>query len=86
MELSVEISLYPLAQQEYEEQIWDFIKRIRQYPDIRIKTNGMSSQVFGEYHQVMNCLTVEMERVYQEIGRAVFVCKYIMGDRSHIDE
>ncbi|KMT64875.1 YkoF family thiamine/hydroxymethylpyrimidine-binding protein [Catenovulum maritimum] len=86
MQLSVEISLYPLAETQFEDLIWAFIKRIREYSNIHIVTNGMSSQVFGEYDDVMACLQKEIKATYEQTGTAIFVCKYVPGDRSSVEE
>ncbi|MER2491400.1 YkoF family thiamine/hydroxymethylpyrimidine-binding protein [Catenovulum sediminis] len=86
MQLSVEISLYPLAQQQFETAIWDFIERVKQTPNVRITTNGMSSQVFGAYDDVMQCLQKEFKITYQQTGTAIFVCKFVPGDRSTLNE
>ena len=42
----------------------------------------MSTQIFGEYDLVMNVLSQEIKRSYQEFGKAIFVCKFISGDLS----
>ncbi|MFZ4463533.1 MAG: hypothetical protein ACOYN5_06780 [Bacteroidales bacterium] len=81
MKISVDISYYPL-QDEFVPAIHDFIARLNQYPEIEVLTNGMSTQVFGEYDQLMPILTREM-KVSCEIPHSIFVLKIVNSDRSH---
>ncbi len=78
MQLSVEISLYPL-QDNYLPIIKWFIERLDQYPEIQRLTNGMSTQIGGDYDTVMALLATEMKAAHQQWGRGVFVCKFIPG-------
>ena len=86
MQLSVEISLYPLAEQQYKDEIWSFIHSLRKTDNLKVITNGMSTQVFGEYDLVMDTVNAEMKKVHQKLNTAVFICKYIAADRSHLLE
>ncbi|MBE0365100.1 hypothetical protein PULV_a3414 [Pseudoalteromonas ulvae UL12] len=81
MQLSVEISKYPLHQ-DYIPFIKGFIDRLNEHTELKVLTNTMSTQVFGEYDLVMNVLSQEIKRSYQEFGKAIFVCKFISGDLS----
>ena len=76
MELSVEISKYPLAD-DYIPAIKSFIDRLNTVEGLSVVTNTMSTQVFGEYDLVMTTLSHEMKRSYEEFGKAIFVCKFI---------
>ncbi|MFO8129849.1 MAG: hypothetical protein R6T99_08135 [Bacteroidales bacterium] len=78
MKTSVEISYYPLNI-EYVPPIRDFIDRIRKNQNLRIRVSGMSTQVFGEYDEVMGTITAEMKRSF-EIPHSVFVMKVINAD------
>ncbi|WP_237059568.1 hypothetical protein [Microbulbifer sediminum] len=79
MKISVEISKYPLKD-EYIPAIQNFIDRLNRHPDLRVITNTMSTQVFGDYDLVMDTLKQEMRASYENFGRAIFVCKFIDGD------
>ncbi|ATC93422.1 YkoF family thiamine/hydroxymethylpyrimidine-binding protein [Pseudoalteromonas tunicata] len=81
MQLSVEISKYPLHQ-DYIPFIKGFIDRLNEHSGLKVITNTMSTQVFGEYDLVMSVLSQEIKRSYQEFGKAIFVCKFISGDLS----
>lgn len=85
MQISIELSLYPLAEQSFKTEIWRFIKRLRQIKGLNIITNGMSTQVFGEYDLAVNSVMAEIKQVHQTLGAAVFVCKFISGDRSQVE-
>ncbi|OUL57653.1 YkoF family thiamine/hydroxymethylpyrimidine-binding protein [Pseudoalteromonas ulvae] len=81
MQLSVEISKYPLHQ-DYIPFIKGFIDRLNEHQGLKVITNTMSTQIFGEYDLVMSVLSQEIKRSYQEFGKAIFVCKFINGDLS----
>ena len=78
MNVSIDISYYPLNI-EYIPPIKDFIERINLYKDLVAQTNGMSTQVFGEYKYVMTAITNEIEKSF-EIPHSVFVVKIINAD------
>ncbi|WP_440055113.1 hypothetical protein ACSLBF_02845 [Pseudoalteromonas sp. T1lg65] len=84
MKLSVEISKYPLHQ-DYIPFIKDFIARVNQYPELKVITNTMSTQLFGDYELVMSVLNDEMKRSFEAFGKIIFVCKFISGDLSPSD-
>jgi uncharacterized protein YqgV (UPF0045/DUF77 family) len=76
MQLSVEISKYPLAD-DYIPAIKDFIERLQATEGLSVVGNTMSTQVFGDYDLVMDTLKEEIRRSYQQFGKAIFVCKFI---------
>ncbi|GHB78937.1 hypothetical protein GCM10008107_30620 [Psychrosphaera saromensis] len=80
MQLSVEISKYPLVEVDFVTAIQNFIDRINQYDDIRVVTNVMSTQLFGDYDVVMNALTTELKTSFEKYGTTVFACKFIPGN------
>jgi uncharacterized protein YqgV (UPF0045/DUF77 family) len=84
MKLSLEISKYPLAD-DYIPAIADFIERLNAYPNLRIVGNTMSTQVFGDFDEVMAAYSKEMKHSYEKWGKAIFVCKFINGDLSPSD-
>jgi uncharacterized protein YqgV (UPF0045/DUF77 family) len=84
MKISVDISYYPLKE-EFKPQIIDFIERINTYENITAQTNGMSTQVFGEYKNVMNALTNEIEKSFG-IPHSVFVMKIINADLQVVEK
>lgn len=78
MNISVEISYYPLDQ-EFVPPIREFIHRLHTYTGLIIKTNGMSTQVFGEYSNVMGALKNEIEKSFEN-PHSVFVMKIVNAD------
>ncbi len=78
MKISVEISYYPLNR-EYVPPIREFIDRIRNNPALSAKTNGMSTQIFGEYDEVMDTLKREIKSSFKN-PHSVFVMKVINAD------
>lgn len=76
MDISVEISKYPLAD-DYIPPIQSFIDRLNSVTGIKVITNTMSTQVFGDYDLVMNTLKAEIKHSYETFGKAIFVCKFI---------
>ena len=76
MELSVEISKYPLSE-NYIPAIKNFIERLQATEGLSVVGNTMSTQVFGDYDLVMDTLKEEMRRSYEQFGKAIFVCKFI---------
>jgi uncharacterized protein YqgV (UPF0045/DUF77 family) len=79
MECSVEISMYPLKE-DFKPSIIAFIKNLRKYPFIKVNTNGMSTQVFGDYKRVMNVINTEMENTFLNENSVVFTLKVINSD------
>jgi uncharacterized protein YqgV (UPF0045/DUF77 family) len=79
MKLSVEISKYPLAE-DYIGPIKGFIEQLNHYPDIKVITNTMSTQLFGDYDQVMHALQQCIKSSFSQYGKVIFVCKFIHGD------
>ena len=82
MNTSVEISYYPL-QEQYLKPIGAFIDRLNTYDGLVIRTNGMSTQVFGAYDEVMGAITAEIKKSF-EVPHSVFVLKVINADLQEI--
>lgn len=78
MNISVDISYYPLHD-EFIPPIKDFIQRLNKNKKLIVKTNGMSTQVFGEYEVVMQTLTKEMKASF-ELPHSVFILKIVNAD------
>ena len=79
MDCSVEISMYPLKE-DFKPSIIQFIKNLRKYPFVKVDTNGMSTQVFGDYKRVMNAINTEMENTFLNENSVVFTLKVINSD------
>lgn len=81
MEISVDISLYPL-QAGYEEPILAFIAALEKEPTVEVVRNELSTQVHGEYHTIMRLLEQEILSVFEEIPHSVFVIKLVGNNRK----
>lgn len=79
MQVMVELSLYPLVN-EYIPPIQTFIDRLNAYDELSVSTSSTSTQVTGEYADVMSILGVEMQRTHEEVGQAIFVAKFLNFD------
>jgi len=82
MKISVEISMYPLDN-NFGEYILKFIKQLNTYPSLSIKTNSMSTQIFGEYEVVMDALKKEIQPVFEEKYKTTMVMKLINADLDY---
>ena len=71
--------MYPLKE-DYKPSIIAFIKNLRNYPFIKVNTNGISTQVFGDYKRVMNAINTEMENTFLKSNSVVFNLKVINAD------
>ena len=83
MNLSVEISMYPL-QDDYIPKIKDFLEDInlqaKSTRSVEIRTSNMSTRIFGDYDEVSSLLSQAMKASMNKHGKIVFVCKYLQGD------
>jgi uncharacterized protein YqgV (UPF0045/DUF77 family) len=80
MEVSVELTLSPL-QDDYEQEIIRFIKSLRA-SGLTVLENPLSTQIFGEYREVMAVLQPAMRESLERIGQGVFFIKMVKTDRS----
>ena len=78
MKISVEMSYYPLKV-DYIPHIKDFIRRMNTYENLSVNTNTMSTQIFGEYFELMDALKNEIHKSF-DLPHSVFVMKIINAD------
>lgn len=79
MKASVDISLYPLAD-EYIPAIKKFIERVQEYPDVAVIRNDLSTQLYGDYEQIMDLLKIEVRLSWETYGKSIFVIKFLKDD------
>jgi uncharacterized protein YqgV (UPF0045/DUF77 family) len=79
MYLSVQLSWYPLNE-EYKEPIRNLIARLEQ-TDLEVYPGRMSTEIFGDYDEVMSVLSDTMKWSFETYGKSVFVAKIMEGDR-----
>jgi uncharacterized protein YqgV (UPF0045/DUF77 family) len=78
MNAAVEISMYPLGG-DYRPHIRAFIDRLNTYPELRVQTNALSTQVWGALDRIMAILAEEMGRSAAEGPQLVYVMKVLPG-------
>ncbi|MEZ7494815.1 thiamine-binding protein [Leeuwenhoekiella aequorea] len=80
MNISVELTLTPL-QDNYEPAIIDFIKCLRA-SGLTVLENPLSTQIYGDYDEVMELLKKEMKTALEAVERGLLYIKIVKSDRS----
>ncbi len=82
MQISVEVSLYPLREGP-RPVIQAFLDRVRAHPDVvggvvQVRVNPLSTQLFGPADALFALLQTEMAQQWEDAeGTEVFVCKFL---------
>jgi len=76
MRVAVDISLYPLAD-DFLPPIKDVIERLNANSSVEVVTNAMSTQIRGEYDEVMAALNQEIKTTFEQSPKAVFAIKIL---------
>ncbi|GAA4294576.1 thiamine-binding protein [Aestuariibaculum suncheonense] len=79
MKISVELTLTPLHD-DYEPAIIHFIKKLRA-SDLTVLENPLSTQIYGDYDEVMRLLTSEIKEVFELMERGLLYIKIVKSDR-----
>ena len=74
MKVAVDISLYPLDA-DFIPPIKNVIDRLNMHDELEVWTNAMSTQLIGEFDDVMNALKEELGTTFELLPKAVFVMK-----------
>jgi len=80
MKISVELTLTPL-QDDFEPAIINFIKSLRN-SGLTVLENPLSTQIYGDYDQVMALLNTEIKNAFNLIDKGVLFMKFVKSDRS----
>lgn len=80
MKTSIEISFYPLNE-SYKVPIKKFIASLEESENIKVKSNSISTQVFGEYDDAMAAVTKCIKNAF-ELPNSIFVLKVMNMDRD----
>lgn len=80
MKISVELTFSPL-QDNFEQPIIDFILKLRS-SGLTVLENPLSTQVYGEYDEVMAVLTQEIKTAFELITIGLMQMKIVKTDRS----
>ena len=76
MKVAVDISLYPLDQ-DFIPPIQDVIARLNAHDGLEVVTNPMSTQIRGDYADVMAALTTEIRTTFDNVPKAVFAIRIL---------
>ncbi|WP_298340128.1 thiamine-binding protein [uncultured Algibacter sp.] len=79
MKISVELTLTPLHD-DFEPAIINFIKKLRA-SKLKVLENPLSTQVYGDYDEVMQVLTSEIKDAFELIERGLLYMKIVKSDR-----
>lgn len=79
MKISVELTLTPL-QYNFEPAIIHFIKKLRA-SNLKVLENPLSTQIYGEYDEVMHVLTTEIKEAFELIEKGLLYMKIVKSDR-----
>jgi uncharacterized protein YqgV (UPF0045/DUF77 family) len=78
MRAAIEISMYPLSA-DYRPLIQAFIDRLNTHSGITVRTNSLSTQIWGPLDQIMGMLAREMTASAAQAPQLVFVMKVLPG-------
>ena len=76
MNVAVDISPYPL-QDDLIPPIVEVIDRLKQHDGLYVDTNSMSTQIRGDYDDVMAAISAEFKTTFEQLPKAVFVMKIL---------
>jgi uncharacterized protein YqgV (UPF0045/DUF77 family) len=74
MDIGVEVSLYPLAE-DFGPRIKAFLARLHAAGRFKVVTTSLSTQVFGPYEEVLPTIERAMRATFDEADKAVFILK-----------
>lgn len=80
MEISVELTLTPI-QDDFEPAIIELIKSLRN-SGLTVIENPLSTQVYGDYDEVMDLLKDEMKTALEAVDRGILYMKIVKSNRS----
>ena len=83
MKISVELTLMPL-QNDFEPTIIHFIQQLRA-SGFTVMENPLSTQVYGDYDELMPYLTQEIKTAFEKEENVVLNMKIVKSDRSNYE-
>ncbi len=83
MEISVELTFSPL-QDDFEQHIINFIKILRA-SGLTVLENPLSTQVYGNYDEVMRVLNCEIKAAFELMDKGLLYMKIVKTDRSEYE-
>ena len=82
MKVAVDISLYPLDA-DFIPPIKNVIDRLSAHKNLEVWTNAMSTQLVGDFDDVMDVLRKELGTTFEQIPKGVFVMKMFNHPGQH---
>lgn len=83
MKISIELTLSPL-QDDFEPAIISLIQKLR-VSNLKVLENPLSTQVYGDYDEVMQTLQVEIKEAFELLNRGLLYMKIVKSDRSEYE-
>lgn len=77
--------MYPLSE-DYENQVLNFLRFLNSKEEIKVITNGVSTQIFGEFNSCMSAVQEGIESVFNGDTKAVFNMKVLKGNLDGFDK
>ena len=84
MKIVAEISMYPLTS-DYIPPIDDFLAQLNAEASVEVRTNRMSTQLYGDHDTVMDLLKRTTRSSRERFGGVAFVCKLLPGAERTIN-
>ena len=83
MQVSIELTLTPLHD-NFEEHIIRFIQKLRA-SKFTVLENPLSTQIYGDYKEVMPFLTKEIEEAFKDMEHVLVYMKMVKSNRSEYE-
>ena len=79
MQIFIQVNLYPLSE-NFISPIDNFISCLKKYDSIEVRAHNMSTQLFGEFDDIIKILKVKMEKTFKNETNSAFNLKIVNGD------
>lgn len=83
MQLSIELTLYPL-QDNYLPIIIATIEKLNSFSEVEVNTFPTATILIGEYKTTMAALSETIAWSYDNYGKCVFVAKFLPGYEARL--
>lgn len=64
--------MYPLDA-DYNEKVMSFLNSLYSFDNIEIESNHMSTLIWGEYDDVMNCINISIKQSFEELQSSLVI-------------
>jgi uncharacterized protein YqgV (UPF0045/DUF77 family) len=80
MNITAEISLYPLTE-NFSSAIKDYINDLNEVKGLEVRTQSLSTEVFGEFDLVMDTIKETTKKYFEADPSTILVAKILNRDR-----